>query len=83
MSRPRLLRTDTMTPRSATIFANRSIDRVRRPLERDAGGGVQRNQVHLRTSRRATQLRELPRVLRRVVDAGEQHVLERDPAALA
>ena len=42
--------------------------------------GVQRNQVHLRLHA-GQQLRERPRVLRRVVHAGEQHVFERDPAA--
>ena len=48
MSRPRLFRTETVRPRSARILRE-AIDRlVGRPLERNPGGRVQRNQVHLR-----------------------------------
>ena len=80
MSRPRLLRTETVSPRSARIFANRSIASSDGRSNGMPGGGVQRNQVDLRLHARE-QLRQPPRVLRRVVHAGQQHVLERDAAA--
>ena len=82
MSRPRLLRTETVTPRSARIFAKRSIAASDGRSNGMPGRGVQRNQVHLRFHA-GQQLRQLARVFGRVVHAGEQHVLERDAAALA
>ena len=54
---------------------------IRRPFERNARRRVQRDQVHLCLDPRQ-QLHQPARVLRRVVDAVEQHVLERDAAAL-
>ena len=82
MSRPRLLRTETVKWRSARILRKPIDDGVRRTLERNARRRIQRNQIDLRFHARE-QSREPARVVGRIVDAGEHHVLERDPAALA
>src|SRR4051812_44939567 len=55
---------------------------IGRPLERNPRRGVERDDVHLRLQRRH-QSGQLARILRRVVDAGEQHILEGDAAAAA
>ena len=80
MSRPRLFRTDTVKPALGKNLRELIDARVRRPLERDAGRFVQRNQVHLAADV-AEQARQASRVVRRVVHAAKQHVLERDAIA--
>ena len=81
MSRPRLLRTDTVMSFVGEDAGEGVDTRVRRPLERNARRGVERNQVDLGLDARQ-QLRQPARILRRIVDAVEHHVLERDAAAL-
>ena len=77
MSRPRLLRTDTVSAALREDSRERVDPLVRRALERDARRFVQRNQVHFAADI-TEQPHEAPRVFRRVVDAAEEHVLERD-----
>ena len=69
-------------PRSARMCANALTRSSRRPLERNAGRFVERQQVHLGLQA-VQQAHQSAGVVGRVVDAGEHHVLERDAAALA
>src|SRR3954454_24844095 len=57
-------------------------DRVRGPFEWNACRGIQWNDVDL-GFHPGQQFREAVRVVRRVVDAREEYVLERDAAAFA
>ena len=69
MSRPRDLRTETVTPRSARICAKAIDARVGRPLERDARRLVERQQIDLRLDA-VQQPHQPPRIL-----VGVVHVL--------
>ena len=80
MSRPRDLRTETVTPCSREDLGEAVDARVRRPLERNPGGLVERQQVHLPLDA-VQQPHQAPRVLRRVVHVLQHHVFERDAIA--
>ena len=68
MSRPRLLRTETVKPLVGEDLRERVDALVGRPLERNARRGVERQQVDLGLDA-GEQLDQPARVLRRVVDA--------------